>query len=372
MQYTPPFCAPRSAPTVRDRANERSRDASHRERRSRRRQRAARSPFARLDVFRARTARNSVKRLRFVKVFLTPATIVSKPSMRPPIRAARIRLHSASHARLRTPTSAPRPPIRAARIRPRSAPHASVRRAPTNPRCADTTPLGSVWLRTPASAARHQSALRGYELRSAPRAWSCSALPEVSGSARRSAQHCTRRSAGSSPRRRSLEFRLREHVVAWCPEAPIRAVWRRPGPSPLAGASSLSASRASAEGPRLTRLFAPGVSPAVAEGLRHRTSRPLELWRTPALRRRDRGRRPSAQRAPPSEPARGASPLSRARSPDWADWKVLTHCDPTLLPTARRAPRKTIRFSPRWPAQTVAGWLLVTSASPRRRAEIRS
>ena len=66
------------------------------------------------------------------------------------------------------------------------------------------------------------------------------------------------------------------------------------------------------------------------------------------------------------------SPLSRARSPDWADWKVLTHCDLTLLPTARRAPRKTIRFSPRWPAQTAAGWLLVTSASPRRRAEIRS
>jgi hypothetical protein len=46
---------------------------------------------------------------------------------------------------------------------------------------------------------------------------------------------------------------------------------------------------------------------SLPESLRHRPARVLELWRTDALRRRDRGRRPSAQRAPPSKPARGAT-----------------------------------------------------------------
>jgi len=126
MQYTPPFREPRSAPTARDRRNERACGASQRERRSRRRQRAARSPLARLDDFRAGAAPNAVKQLRFVKMFLTPTAIASKSSARRPIRAVRIRAPHGS-ARQSPPESATRRPVRAVRIR---APQGSARQSP--------------------------------------------------------------------------------------------------------------------------------------------------------------------------------------------------------------------------------------------------
>jgi hypothetical protein len=53
--------------------------------------------------------------------------------------------------------------------------------------------------------------------------------------------------------------------------------------------------------------LAPGLGHAVSAGLRPRSSRVPELRRPHALRRSDRGCRPSAQRAPPPEHARAAA-----------------------------------------------------------------